>query len=172
MADEKDDDLELGDDAGTSKKKLIIIIAIAAVLLIGGGVAAWLLLSGGDEEESESEETAVEEQAPAAPKGDVTYHDLAPVFVANMVGKPRMLQLGLQVRMYYPQLADFLKHNDPALRHAILNLMSAQDGQTLKTREGKDQLRRQIKEEINALIGKYNGPGEVDEVLFSSFVMQ
>lgn len=178
MANEKDDDLDLGvEEGGGSKKKLIIIIAIAAVLLIGGGAAAWFFLSGDDEaaEEQTTEEGASaeeEEAAPAAEKGEISYHDMSPVFVANMIGKPRMLQLGLQVRIYYPALADFLKHNDPALRHIILNIMSAQTGEELKSREGKDKLRERIKEEINKLISKYKGPGEVDEVLFSSFVMQ
>jgi flagellar FliL protein len=100
------------------------------------------------------------------------YHDLGAAFIANMVGKPRMLQVGLQVRSYYPTLSEFLKHNDPALRHAILNLLSTQDGQALKSLEGKDKLREDIKQEINKLINRYQGPGEVDEVFFSSFVMQ
>jgi flagellar FliL protein len=172
----KEDDLDIGaEEAGGSKKKLIIIIAIAALLLIGGGVAAWFFLSGGEEEENAeqaAQEQAAQEQEVLVEKGEVAYHDMSPVFVANMVGKPRMLQVGLQVRTYYPALTEFLKHNDPALRHSILNLLSTQDGQALKTLEGKDQLREQIKEAINKLIDRYKGPGEVDEVLFSSFVMQ
>ncbi len=173
MAEEDDLDLNVEEEGG-SKKKLIIIIAIAAVLLIGGGVAAWLLLSA-DEPEADAESTGdknQQEEAAKAEKGPVAYHSLAPVFVANLTGKPRMLQVGLQVRIAYPELSGFLKHNAPALRHGILNLLSAQDGQTLKTLEAKEKLRREIKDEINKLIQKYAGPGEVDEVLFSSFVMQ
>ncbi len=173
MAEEDDLDLNIAEEGG-SKKKLIIIIAIAAVLLIGGAVAAWLLLSGDDEvaDPEQAGEQSQQEETVQAEKGDMTYHDLAPVFVANLVGKPRMLQVGLQVRIAYPELAGFLVHNAPALRHVILNLLSAQDGQVLQTREAKEKLRGEIKDEINKLIVKYKGPGEVEEVLFSSFVMQ
>jgi len=92
--------------------------------------------------------------------------------VVNLPGSPRLLQVGLQVRIRYPELGEFLTHNDPALRNGVLNLLSGQDGQALKTREGKEQLRTALKTEINALVHRYKGPGEIDEVLYSSFVMQ
>ncbi len=169
----EEDDLELGEEQGASKKKLIIIGGGALLLLIIIGVVAWFLLSGDEEEAAEGEGAAQqEEQVVVVDKGPVSYHDMSPVFVANLPGKPAMLQVGLQVRVYYPGLAEFLKHNDPAMRHAILDLFSAQDGKALQTREGKEALRGAIKAKLNELIEKYKGPGEVDEVLFSSFVMQ
>ncbi len=173
MAQEDDLDLNVEEEGG-AKKKWIIIIAIAVVLLIGSGVAAWLLLSGDDEvdDPERAGEQSRQEETVQAEKREIAYHDLAPVFVANLTGKPRMLQVGLQVRMAYPELAGFLEHNTPALRHVIINLLSAQDGQVLRTREAKEKLRGEIKDEINKLIAKYKGPGEVEEVLFSSFVMQ
>lgn len=172
MAEEDDLDLDV-EGEGTSKKKLIIIVAGAAALLILLGVAAWLLL-GGEDEESDPEQAgeAQQEEAVQALKGEMSYHDLSPVFVANLAGNPRMLQVGLQLRIAYPELKGFIDHNAPALRHTIIDLLSAQDGQALRTREAKDKLREEIKAEINNLIKKYQGPGEVDEVLFSSFVMQ
>lgn len=170
MAEEEDDlDLDI-EQAGAPKKKLIIIIAAAAVLLIGIGVAGWLLLSG-DEDEA-AEDAVAEQLEEQVERGPVAYHDMSPVFIASLPGKPSMLQVGLQVRIYDPELTQFLSYNDPALRHAILNLLGAQDGKILQTREGKEALRGALKEEINALIKKYQGSGEVDEVLFSSFVMQ
>ncbi len=167
----KTDDLELGTEpeAGSNKKKLIIIAGAAALLLILGGVAAWLLL-GGEDEPAPAEQ--VEQQAPPAEQGEVAYQDLGPVFVVSLTGNVRMLQVGLQVRMRYPALGEFLKHNDPALRHAILNLLGTQDAEALKTREGKEQLREALKAAINGLVQKYRGPGEIEEVLYSSFVMQ
>ena len=60
---------------------------------------------------------------------------------------------------------------DP-LAQKCLDLLGAQDGKTLASREGKEALRSAIKDKINELIVKYKGTGEVDAVLFSSFVMQ
>jgi len=170
----EEDDLELGDEEqGASKKKLIIIGGAGLLLLIAIGVALWLFLGGDDEEAAEGEEGgAQQEEQVVADKGPASYHDMSPVFVANLQGKPAMLQVGLQVRVYYPTLGEFLKHNDPAFRHAILDLIGSQDGKALQTREGKETLRTAIKDKLNELIEKYKGPGEVDAVLFSSFVMQ
>jgi len=170
----KADDLELGVPADAAKKKLMIMVAIGVlVLLIGGGVTAWLLLRG-DHAGADKGRAQAEHSAPPAraPQGPVTYQELAPVFVANLPGQPSLLQVGLQVRIRYPELGEFLKHNDPALRNAILNLLSSQDGQTLKTREGKEQLRAALRTAINAVIHSYRGPGEIDEIFYSSFVMQ
>jgi flagellar FliL protein len=168
----QEDDLELdAEQPRSSKKKLIILIAGAVVLSIAFGVAGWFLLSG-DDEAKPSEASGEELAVPDEDRGEVGYHDMKPVFVVSLPGSKRLLQVGLQVRLYYPELPQFLKHNDPALRHAILNLLGAQDAEALATREGKEVLRAAIKEEINALIKKYQGPGEVDEVLFSSFVTQ
>jgi flagellar FliL protein len=97
---------------------------------------------------------------------------MAPVFVANLQGNPRMLQVGLEVRVHDPATGEFLARHDPALRHGILDLLSVQEGQALKAREGKEDLRTAIKDRINGLIEQYKGPGKVDDVLFSSFVMQ
>ena len=175
MAEEDDLDLDV-EEGGGGKKKLFIIIGIVAVLLIGGGVAAFFLMGGEDEEQTTEEQAGAgeseEESGEPAVKGEFSYVDMSPVFVANLSGKPRMLQVGLQLRVEYPELPAFLEHNAPAIRHSILNLLSTQDGQALKTREAKETLRDEIKEEINKLIDKYKGPGKVDEVLFSSFVTQ
>ncbi len=177
MAEEDDLDLDVEEEGGGGKKKLFIIIGIVAVLLIGGGAAAFFLMGGEDEQTTEEqaeagESEAEEESGGPAVKGEFSYVDMKPVFVANLTGKPRMLQVGLQLRVEYPELPAFLEHNAPAIRHSILNLLSTQDGQALKTREAKEKLRDEIKDEINKLIDKYKGPGKVDEVLFSSFVTQ
>jgi flagellar FliL protein len=166
-----DDDLDLDvEQPKASKKKLIIIIAAAAVLLIGGGVTTWLLLSGS--EDSDKGEAAGQAQTEAAKKGPVTYHDMAPVFVVSLPGKHRLLQVGLVLRYYNPELTKFLTHNDPALRNKILDILAGQDAEALKTRKGKDALRGAIKDAVNALIVKYKGKGKVEDVLYSSFVTQ
>lgn len=170
----KTDDLNLGSQPATgSKKKMIILLAILVLVLIAGGVAAWLLLGGKGEDGDKPAEHA-EEAAPAAAHGEetISYYALDPVFVASLPGKPRMLQVGIRLRLRYPETLEFLERNAPMLRASVLSLLSAQDGQTLKSREAKEKLRGELKEQINKLIQQYRGQGTVDEVFFSSFVTQ
>jgi flagellar protein FliL len=170
MANEKEaEDLDLGEEK-SGKSKLIIIIAVVAVLLIGGGVAAYFLLFSGDEasEEAEqaTEESVTDAQAPAQ------YLSLAPAFVVTLPGKPSLLQVGISVRFSGDELAVFIKHNDPMIRHNLLNLLSGVDAKALKERAAKESLQKRLLDELNRILKELSAPGQVDAVYFTSFVMQ
>ncbi|MEJ2621394.1 MAG: flagellar basal body-associated FliL family protein [Candidatus Thiodiazotropha sp.] len=164
---EASEELDLGEEKG-GKSKLIIIIAVAAVLLIGGGLAAFFLLGG---EEKVTEETAAEEPVEEE-KGPVQYLDFKPPFVVNLPGRPSLLQIGVSIRVYSEPMAEFIRHNDPMIRHHLLNLLSSKDGKSLKTREAKEALQVEMLETLNKVVKELEGPGEVDGVFFTSFVMQ
>jgi flagellar FliL protein len=164
------EDLDLGEEK-SGKSKLIIIIAVVAVLLIGGGVAAFFLLGGEEEEETaEGEKQAAEEVAVEA--GPAQYHDMDPAFVINLPGKPSLLQVGINVRVTSDALVDFLKHNDPMIRHHLLNLLQVVDAKALRDRAAKEALQTQLLDEINRIVKELSGPGEVEALYFTSFVMQ
>jgi flagellar FliL protein len=175
MANEANEDLDLGEEK-SGKKKLIIIIAIVALLLMGGGAAAYFLLSAGDETTaSSSEEGSEKEQQSAADeveKGPAQYHSMEPVFVVTLPGHPSLLQVGVNVRVTSDQMLEFLKHNDPMLRHHLLNLLQAKDASALKKRQAKEALQTEMLTEINRVVNELSGPGEVDALYFTSFVMQ
>lgn len=166
------EDLDLGEEK-TGKKKLFIIIGIVAVLLIGGGVAAYFLLSGDDAEETtEGGESTDKESVEEVEKGPAQYYGIAPVFVVNLPGRPSLLQIGVNVRVTSEPLVEFLKHNDPMIRHHLLNLLQNQDAKLLKTREAKEALQTQMLDELNRIVKELSGPGEVEALYFTSFVMQ
>ncbi|MBT2969309.1 MAG: flagellar biosynthesis protein FliL [gamma proteobacterium symbiont of Ctena orbiculata] len=172
MADEQAaEELDLGEEK-SGKSKLIIIIAIVAVLLIGGGVAAYFLLMGGDEATDE-EGTASEQTAEAeVEQGPPQYIDMKPPFVVNLPGKPSLLQIGVSVRVRSDEMAEFIKHNDPMIRHNLLNLLSGADAKALKARETKERLQSEMLQELNRVVTELQGPGEVEALYFTSFVMQ
>ena len=71
-----------------------------------------------------------------------------------------------------PAVVEALISHMPLIRSQIVTYLSDADFLELQTHEGKEALRVAIKDQINELIVKYQGTGEVDEVLFSSFRMQ
>jgi len=175
MANKKlDDDLDLGieKEAG-SKKKMIILIVVGVVVLLGGGLGVgWFMLGG---ESADWEESVEAEAASAeAEKGPPIYLSLAPAFVVNLPpgGQARMLQLGVDVMARQPELIEFLKHNDPMIRNNLLNLFGTQDSDSLRAREGKEKLQAEVLKALNKIIKGQDGPGEVEAVYFTSFVMQ
>jgi flagellar FliL protein len=171
MADQQSsEELDLGEEK-SGKSKLIIIIAIVAVLLIGGGLAAYFLLMGDDEaadDATTSEESAEVEQelSPAQ------YVEMKPPFVVNLPGRPSLLQVGVSVRVRSDEMVEFISHNDPMIRHNLLNLLSGVDAKALKTRKSKESLQAEMLKELNRVVTELKGPGEVEALYFTNFVMQ
>lgn len=169
-----DEDLDLGIEKGKgSKNKLIVIIAAAALLLFGGGLAVtWFLLDGSDQQvaSDQEQETDAEQQ----PKSPAIYYPLDPLFVVNLPpgSKAKLLQVGIQVMTRQQELVDFVQHNDPMIRHSLLNLLGSQDDDTLLSRKGKEKLQSEVVKSMNKIVRNQGGPGEVEAVYFTSFVMQ
>ncbi len=171
--DEKD--IEGEENAGGGKKKLIIIIA-AAVLLLGGGAAAFLLM-GGDEEAAEGEEAAkAEETEQAAPpeEGEPVYLPMEPKFIVNLPpgGPAKMLQISVTVFTRQQPVADFIKENDPMLRHHLNNLFESQQAAELLTREGREKLQQAVQELLQKKLEEFDQPGKIKGVYFTEFVLQ
>ncbi len=181
MAEEElEEDLDLGEEKeGGSKKKLIIIGGAALLVLVLGGGGAWFFLSGDD---GSAPETAQTEEADgddkkaeiAKAKGPATYISLTPVFVVNLPPDTgaKMMQVGVDVMVRNPELLEFIKANDPMIRHQLLNLFSTQDAGKLRNRAGKEKLQSEAKDTIQKIVTDQGGPGEIEAVYFTSFVMQ
>ena len=168
--DDENDNLELG-EAKTGKKKLLIIIALAILLLIGGGTAVYFVLYSGTDQATEVDQ---ETQADAgeSEQGPALYVKMEPVFVINLPGQPSLLQLGVSLRVSDEEMAEFISHNDPMLRHHLINLLQNKQAASLKDRAAKEALQAEMLQEINRIVTELSGPGQVDALYFTSFVMQ
>lgn len=180
MADE-DLDLDSGEEgeAPKSSKKLIIIIAAAVLLLlaIGGG----LFFAGVFDSEPEATETAqnaqgdaIEEEEVDAEAAEVSYWPLEPAFVLNFEGKSkaRFMQIGLEVATSNDKSYAAVKKHLPVIRNEIVLLLSGQKYEEMVTPEGKEQLRAELIETINIILKKHKAKKGIDNIYFTSFVMQ
>lgn len=182
MAEEElEEDLDLGEEKeGGSNKKMIIIGGAVLLVLILGGAGAWFFLSGDDTapettqtEEDAGEQKDGEKEADSA-KGPAMYHSLAPVFVVNLPPGTgaKMMQVGVDVMVRNPELLNFIKANDPMVRHQLLNLFGTQDASILRKRSGKEKLQTEAKAAIQKVVTDQGGSGEIEAVYFTSFVLQ
>ena len=166
-----DNDLDLGGEKSSGKKKLIVII-VAVFLAINAAIGAYFFLfSGSDVPEGEEvvEEVSDEELGPTF------YHAFDPEMVVNLEGRPSMLQVGLQARVRGEETIEFLKHNDPMIRHQFLSLLSAQDGKQLQKRANKEKLQQALLTELRRIVTELGGPDperSIEAIYFVSFVMQ
>jgi len=169
-----DDELDLGVEKAPTPWKKILIIGAAILLLIGvGGGITYFLVAPSEETKSEN---VADDKAEVEEKGPAIYHNFKPVFVVNLSPggkrKAKMLQIDVQALMYSEELMDFLKHNDPMIRHHLLQLFGSRAASDLANREGKEKLQKDVLEELQRIVKEQGGPGSVEAVFFTSFVMQ
>jgi flagellar FliL protein len=152
--------------APAKKKKggLLVKIAIALVVVGGiGGGAAWWFLRG----------TATEAKAAAEPpleeRGLLTFEP----FLANLTdeGGNRFVKATIGLVVETEEEAKHLEEKPVVMGHlrsAILELLTLQSAPILVTPEGKEALKKKIRERTTELLKDQ----KVIDVLFSEFVVQ
>ena len=84
----------------------------------------------------------------------------------------RFLQLQIDVMARDEKVIEAVKQNSPAIRNNLLMLMNNRDYKTLMTREGKEGLRQECLKEVQRILKKETGSTGVEDLYFSSFVVQ
>jgi flagellar FliL protein len=77
----------------------------------------------------------------------------------------------MEVMAHDQKAIDSVQKNIPMIRNNLLLLMSNRNYQSMMSREGKEKLRQEALTEIRAVQKKVGG-ADVDDLLFTSFVVQ
>jgi len=166
MADEPEIDVK------PSNKKMIIIIGLVVLVLVGASVGLTLFLIGGDKADAPvAEEQATEE----APPAKAIYMSLAPPFVVNFQsdkGRTRFLQVSLKAMTRDEAVLNVVSQHMPLIRNNLILLFSKQKLDDLLTADGKQKLRGEVLAEIQKVVEKEYGKPAVEDVYFTSFVIQ
>ncbi|MGR9091359.1 MAG: flagellar basal body-associated FliL family protein [Gammaproteobacteria bacterium] len=155
------------ESTGGGTKKLIIIAAVVA-LALGSGGAAFML--GGSDDAA----VAGEEPAPAH-AAEPIYIPLGPAFVVNFQDKHRktkFLKAELNVVTYNEDVPEAVLKHMPVIRNNLILLFSRQLYEDLLPHEGKEVLRAEALGQVQAVIEKQVTGSGVEDLFFTSFVMQ
>jgi flagellar FliL protein len=159
--------------------KRTIIISIVVVLIVAGSIAGTLFAlgqlpgQGPDSTPPADDPDAVAPPPPADP-GATTYVSLDPPFTVSFPDSEvaQYLQFNLDVAVQEKGAEEAIKIHGPAIRNGLVMLLSGQHAQDLQSREGKERLRIQIRDEIRDTLSRLTGKPSVVEVFFTSFLMQ
>ncbi|NIJ09582.1 flagellar FliL protein [Sphingomonas vulcanisoli] len=171
-------------------KKLILFV-LAPGLLIGGGVGAGLWAAGrgghaGPVEDPNRPKLMIKDgsetgKASSAPdpavidpsKYQASYQPMEQNFTSNLRDTDGFLQVGLGVSTFYDhRVFDNMKRAEMPVRSAVLEVLAQQQAETLNTEQGKAALRKQLTAAINNVLKSQEGFGGIDNVYFTSFVIQ
>lgn len=119
------------------------------------------------------EPAAAPEEA-AGKAGPAMYYAFDPPFIVNFDDDQavRFLQLQMQAMAREQAVLDAMKLHEPLIRNNLLMLMNGRDYKSLMDRDGKEQLRQECLKEIQRILTKETGKPGVEDVLFTSFVVQ
>lgn len=166
-----------GAAAPKGKKKLIIIIAAALlVLVLGGGAAAFFMMKSHADAEASAEEGDDGEHAEPAKKakkaevkkeehhGPPTFVPLDP-FVVNLADKDveRYAQVGINLQVDDPKVAEEMKGYMPAIRNAVLMILAHKSAEDILSTEGKQKLAEEIRREAARAMGYEIEDPDADE---------
>lgn len=166
-----------GAAAPKGKKKLIIIIAAALlVLVLGGGAAAFFMMKSHADAEASAEEGDDGEHAEPAkkakkaeakkeePHGPPTFVPLDP-FVVNLADKDveRYAQVGINLQVDDPKVAEEMKGYMPAIRNAVLMILAHKSAEDILSTEGKQKLAEEIRREAARAMGYEIEDPDADE---------
>jgi flagellar FliL protein len=151
--------------AGTMKKMMVLGL-VGVLLLGGGGVAAWFFMSGGKDEEGKHAQTTQGEEDAEEP-GPVM--ELDP-FLLNLADRDeiRFLKVSIKLELDRPEEKTDFQNKVPAIRDALLVLLSSKESQLLRTVNGKRRIREEIMTRVNGVMSK----GKISNVFFTDFIIQ
>jgi flagellar protein FliL len=159
--------------------KLVILIVGGTLLLGLGGAIAYMKFGGHKEDArtdaSQSAHAATsgkQDESAAKPQSSTTpgaIYDVDP-FIVNLADVPeaRYLKLTVKLELDRPDVSSDLSARVPQLRDTILILLSSKDAASLRTPQGKFQLREELTQRVNALLPK----GGIRSAYFTEFVVQ
>ena len=147
--------------AKKSKKKLFLILGILVVLLAGGGGAAWFFTQDKD----------ATKEAKAAPAVPPTFMPLD-TFTVNLQDGEQYLQIDITLQVTDPAQVDAIKLHMPRVRSRLLSLLSSKHADELATAKDKEALAQAVLAEVNQPFTPEGKPQQVEDVLFTSFVVQ
>ena len=149
-----------------SGKKMMILGLLGVLLLGGGGGAAWFFM-GGDKKEEGKHAKDTHEEAHLEEPGPVM--ELDP-FLLNLADRDeqRFLKVSIKLELDRPEEKTDFPNKVPAIRDALLVLLSSKESQLLRTVNGKRRIREEIMARVNGVMSK----GKIANVFFTDFIIQ
>jgi flagellar FliL protein len=185
---------EEGAQAPKKKKPMLLIIGVAvgAIVLLVIVAFATLYFSGYYEkkaelaamdklEELEAAATKAKDEAPVKIKKEApeetrfekNYMQLDKELMTNITDSKKVMVVQIALMTHYDnRVFDNVKKHEFALRSAMLDVMRQSTESETKKPEFRKELAAKLKETMNGLLEEYEDFGGIEEVFFTSFVMQ
>lgn len=169
----QDNEIEVANNnsgSGFSMQKLVIVIVLVQLVMFGG-LAAFLTMTGitggGGQQHMSGEE------ADGGDKSEPIYIPFEK-FTVNFGGRQasHFMQVEIQAMTHDPKIQEEILKHMPVIRNRIILILSSQTLDSVTSLEGKDNLREQILIAVQEILQQRIKKTGIEEIYFTSFVMQ
>ncbi len=116
------------------------------------------------------------EEAPAEAQEDLRYVELKPTFVANFgptsARKLMYVKTDVAVRVSSKAAHEATLYHLPALRNALVMLLSRQEEAALISGQGREQVRADALASLNEILQAEEGESYLQDLMFTNFIVQ
>lgn len=158
-----------------NQKIKLAVLALLLVVLSVGVTLGLLHFLVPDEPAPDGETAEAEAAEPLEPaRQPAIYFPLKEKFVINynVRGRQRFLQTEVNLMLRDNEVVKVLEQHLPRVRNDLIMLFSGQEFEDLQTPEGRELLRQDALRRVQAILEQEMGQPGVEQVLFTSFVMQ
>jgi flagellar FliL protein len=185
---------EEGEEQPKKKKPIvkIILFALGAILVMVAVAFGTLFFSGYFEKKAElaamdkleeleaaaskakvEAPSKIKKEAPEATRFEKNYLQLDKELMTNITGSKKVMVVQVALMTHYDtRVFDNVKKHEFALRSAMLDVMRQTTEADVAKPDFRKELAAKLKAEVNELLEKVEDFGGIEDVFFTSFVMQ
>ena len=190
-----DEEIEVEGKKKSPLIKIIVIALVAILLLVGTAVGTMFVTGFFDKKDTAAAEQALKDlekgatdnkaaasdatpqkvakESPELQRFENSYMELEKPLVSNLTNTRKVIQLNLAIMTHYDErVFKNAKKHEFALRSVALDVMRQMTEADLAKPEFRKELAAKIREEMNGVLQKYEDFGGIEEVFFTSFVVQ
>lgn len=182
---------EVVEEEPKKKKPIVLIIGgvVGLIVLIVGIVLGTLFFTGYFNPKPVVDPELAEEAAggkkvdnkpgkktkdsPELTRFEYTYLQIEREFLVNVSGSKKVMSVQIAVMTHYDErVFENVKKHDFAIRSAVMDVMRQTTDADLVKPEFRKEMAVKIRDSINTLLEKYEDFGGIEEVHFTSFIVQ
>jgi flagellar FliL protein len=112
-------------------------------------------------------------KSPELARFEYTYHQMDKDYLVNLVGSKKVMSVQIAIMTHYDErVIENVKKHDFALRSVVMDTMRMTAEADLLKPEFRKELGVKIRDVMNTLLEKYEDFGGIEEVFFTSFIVQ
>ena len=122
---------------------------------------------------ADAKSTAAGKKSPEVAKFEYTYQQLEREFLVNLAGSKKVMSVQIAIMTHYDErVFTNAKKHEFALRSVVMDVMRLTTEADLGKPEFRKELAVKIRDAMNNMVEKYEGFGGIEEVHFTSFIVQ